>query len=336
MGFTFIDLFCGIGGFRLAMESVGGRCVFSSDISRNARATYQANYGETPAGNIRKIRAEDIPAFHVLCAGFPCQAFSLAGKQRGFDDERGQMIFEVARIAGYHRPEVIFLENVPNLLKHDNGRTFRVIRDLLEALGYRVYHKLLAACDYGAATIRTRVYIVCIRSDLDAAFSFPEPQPNTHTVADFLEKEVGEEYFLDPATVTYYKKDITEKIYDYTYRIGYIDHPGQGRRVFSVNGCTPAFVVTSRGPAGGTEAYLVDGRPRRLTPSEAARIMGFPEGFRFPVPASAALEQIGNSVAVPVLKAIARQIIAAGILDGKDVRDGEGPASGPPDGRAKK
>lgn len=143
--FTFIDLFCGIGGFRQALESVGGTCVFSSDKNKNARLTYQANYGEIPSGDITKIQAEEIPPFNVLCAGFPCQPFSIAGKQRGFADERGIMFFGIIRIIKCHKPEVVFLENVANLEKHDNGNTLKVILRTLKRTGYDVQHKVLNA-----------------------------------------------------------------------------------------------------------------------------------------------------------------------------------------------
>lgn len=314
MDFTFIDLFCGIGGFRLAMAGVGGTCVFSSDKSRNARTTYQANYGETPAGDITKIDAEDIPGFDVLCGGFPCQAFSVAGKQRGFSDPRGTMFFEIARIVEHHRPKVVFLENVANLEKHDSGNTLRVIVGTLDKLGYDVHYKVLKANDYGVAQIRKRIYFVCIRKDLKAGFSFPEPTYEDVAIEDFLDRDVDEKYFVDIGTVTFYKPDITDRQLD-TYRMGYIGHPGQGRRVYSPKGCASTLTLTSRGPLGSTEGYYIDGRVRKLTPNECRKIMGFPDGFMFPVRESAALELLGNSVAVPVLKAIAREIAGTGVFE---------------------
>jgi DNA (cytosine-5)-methyltransferase 1 len=321
MDFTFIDLFCGIGGFRQAMESVGGTCVFSSDKNKNAWLSYQANYGEIPSGNITKIQAEDIPPFNVLCAGFPCQPFSIAGKQRGFDDKRGTMFFEIARIVDYHKPEVIFLENVANLEKHDNGNTIKVITGTLDKLGYDVEYKVLNSKDYGVAQIRKRIYIICFRKDLRAKFSFPEPFESDIAVEDFLEMEVDEHYYIDRPDIVFYKEDSTVRVRD-TYRMGYIGNIGQGRRIYSIKGLTPTFVVSARGPAGGTESYYINGRVRRLTPNECKRIMGFPENFVFPVPETRAYEQLGNSVAVPVLKAIARQIVATNIFE--DTQDGPG------------
>lgn len=159
--FTFIDLFCGIGGFRQAMESIGGRCVFSCDKNKNVRMTYEANYNEVPAKNILKIPSEAIPNFDVLCAGFPCQPFSIAGKQRGFSDTRGTMFFEIARIIKYHKPKVVFLENVDNLARHDNGRTLEVILNTLHELGYDVHYKVLNAADYGVAQ-KKKANLLCL------------------------------------------------------------------------------------------------------------------------------------------------------------------------------
>lgn len=317
--FTFIDLFCGIGGFRQALESVGGTCVFSCDKNKNARLTYQANYGEIPSGDITKIQAEDIPPFNILCAGFPCQPFSIAGKQRGFSDERGTMFFEIIRIVKYHKPEVIFLENVANLEKHDNGNTLKVILRTLKRTGYNVQYEVLNSKDYGVAQIRKRIYIVCFRKDLKAKFSFPKPFESNIAVEDFLDQDVEEKYYIDRSDIVFYKPDITEQVHDTTYRMGYIGSIGQGRRIYSPKGLSPTIVCTARGPAGGTESYYIDGRVRRLTPDECKRIMGFPEDFVFPVKEERAYEQLGNSVAVPVLKAIAGQIMATDVFE--DVQD---------------
>lgn len=314
MNFTFIDLFCGIGGFRQALESVGGTCVFSSDKNKNARLTYQANYGEIPFGDITKIQAEEIPPFNVLCAGFPCQPFSIAGKQRGFSDERGTMFFEIIRIVKYHKPEVVFLENVANLEKHDNGNTLKVITGTLKKLGYNVKYKVLNSKDFGVAQIRKRIYFVCFRKDLKARFSFPEPFESDIAVEDFLEKDMDEHYYIDSPDIVFYKPDSTVRVHD-TYRMGYIRNMGQGRRIYSIKGLTPTFVVSARGPGGGTESYYIDGRVRRLTPDECKRILGFPKDFVFPVKEVRAYEQLGNSVAVPVLKAIAGQIVSTSVFE---------------------
>ena len=275
MEITFIDLFCGIGGFRLALESLGAKCVFSCDTDRQARKTYQANFGEEPEGDITTIAADSIPDFNILCGGFPCQPFSIAGKQRGFKDARGTLFFEIVRIVKAKQPEVVFLENVANLARHDNGNTLRVILDTLNDLGYDVHYQILNAAWYGVPQIRKRIYFVCFRKDLQVDFVFPEPTFQDVSVEDYLERDVDEKYYLDINSITFYKPDTTVRQLD-TYRMGYIKSISQGRRVYSVKGCTPTFVVSARGPAGSTEAYYINGRVRRLTPYESKRIMGFP------------------------------------------------------------
>ena len=239
----------------------------------------------------------------------------MAGKQRGFEDTRGTLFFEIARILEYHRPEVVFLENVDNLARHDEGKTLTVIVHTLEDLGYDVHYKILAASDYGVAQLRKRIYFVCFRKDLSVSFQFPEPLQCDVAVEDFLEADVDEHYYINSPDIVFYKPDLAERIHD-TYRMGYIGYLGQGRRIYSVKGLSPTTVATSREPAGGTEAFYINGRIRRLTPNEVKRILGFPDDFQFPVPEVWAYEQLGNSVAVPVLKEIAKEIAATGIFEG--------------------
>ena len=310
---TFIDLFCGIGGFRLALEAVGAKCVFSCDKDKHARLTYADNFKEVPAGDITTIAADSIHDFNILCGGFPCQPFSIAGKQRGFKDTRGTLFFEIARIVRAKQPEVVFLENVPNLARHDNGNTLRVILDTLDGLGYDVHYQVLNAAHYGVPQIRKRIYFVCFRKDLRVNFSFPEPTFEDVAVEDYLEENVDETYYLDINSITFYKPDTTVRQLD-TYRMGYIKSISQGRRVYGVKGCAPTFVVSARGPAGSTEAYYINGRVRRLTPYEVKRIMGFPDDFVFPVREERIYQQLGNSVAVPVVRMIAEKIVETGIF----------------------
>lgn len=313
MKITFIDLFCGIGGFRLALESLGAKCVFSCDTDRQARKTYQANFGEEPEGDITTIAADSIPDFNILCGGFPCQPFSIAGKQRGFKDTRGTLFFEIARIIKAKQPKVVFLENVANLARHDDGNTLKVILDTLKGLGYDVHYQVLNATHYGVPQIRKRIYFVCFRKNLQVDFSFPEPTFEDVAVEDYLEENVDEKYYLDISSITFYKPDTNVRQLD-TYRMGYIGSISQGRRVYGVKGCAPTFVVSARGPAGSTEAYYINGRVRRLTPYEAKRIMGFPEDFVFPVREERIYQQLGNSVAVPVVRMIAEKIVETGIF----------------------
>lgn len=313
MEITFIDLFCGIGGFRLALESLGAKCVFSCDKDRQARKTYEANFGEEPEGDITTIAADSIPDFNILCGGFPCQPFSIAGKQRGFKDTRGTLFFEIARIIKAKQPKVVFLENVANLARHDDGNTLKVILDTLKGLGYDVHYQVLNAAHYGVPQIRKRIYFVCFRKDLQVDFSFPEPTFEDVAVEDYLEENVDEKYYLDISSITFYKPDTNVRQLD-TYRMGYIGSISQGRRVYGVKGCAPTFVVSARGPAGSTEAYYINGRVRRLTPYESKRIMGFPDDFVFPVSEERIYQQLGNSVAVPVVRMIAEKIVETGIF----------------------
>ena len=218
------------------------------------------------------------------------------------------------RIVKAKKPEVIFLENVENLVRHDDGNTLRVILDTLEGLGYDVHYQVLNAAHYGVAQIRRRIYFVCFRKDLPAEFSFPEPTFKDVAVEDFLLPAVDEKYYLDPGLFTIYKPDTFIRQLD-TYRMGYIGTPGQGRHLYSIKGCSPTFVVSARGPCGSTEAYYINKRMRRLTPYEAKRILGFPDDFVFPVKEDRIYQQLGNSVAVPVVRMIAEKIMETMIFN---------------------
>ena len=208
---------------------------------------------------------------------------------------------------------MVFLKNVPNLARHDNGNTLRVILDTLDGLGYNVHYQVLNAAYYGVPQIRKRIYFVCFRKDLQVDFSFPEPTFEDVAVEDYLEENVDEKYYLDINSITFYKPDTDVRQLD-TYRMGYIGSISQGRRVYGVKGCAPTFVVSARGPAGSTEAYYINGRVRRLTPYESKRIMGFPDDFVFPVREERIYQQLGNSVAVPVVRMIAEKIVETGIF----------------------
>ena len=219
--FRFIDLFAGIGGIRLGFEAVGGRCVFSSEFDEGACKTYEANFGERPAGDITKIDAKDIPDFDVLLAGFPCQAFSIIGKKEGFANETcGTLFFDVERILKEKRPPAFMLENVRNLTAHDKGNTFRTIRAHLEALGYRVHAKVLNALDFGAPQKRERIFIVGFLDD--APFVFPEPIPERcrKKLADILEPNPPAKYYVNEAI----RRSRLERLKDKNYPKPYISH----------------------------------------------------------------------------------------------------------------
>lgn len=299
--FRFIDLFAGIGGIRLGFESVGGKCVFSSEFDEDACKTYEANFGEHPSGDITKIDAKDIPDFDILLGGFPCQAFSIIGKKEGFDNETcGTLFFEIERILKYKMPKAFMLENVRNLTAHDHGNTFKVIRTHLEALGYNVYTKVLNALDYGVPQKRERIIIVGFLDNI--LFSFPDPVPvsKRKKLKDILEKDVDSKYYV--------KDNIREsrlmRLKDPNYPKPYISHENMAGSI------TP-HPYSSCLRAGASANYILINDERRPTEREMLRIQGFPDDFKIVVPYSKIKHQTGNSVAVPVIKAVAKAMINA-------------------------
>ena len=299
--FTFIDLFAGIGGIRLGFEHVGGKCVFSSEFDEDACKTYEANFGEHPAGDITKIDAKDIPDFDILLGGFPCQAFSIIGKKEGFANETcGTLFFDIERILKEKRPSAFMLENVRNLTAHDGGNTFRVIREHLEALGYTVYAKVLNALDYGVPQKRERIIIVGFREF--TMFSYPDPVPvsKRKTLADILEKDVDKKYYVKESI----RDSRRARLKDPDYPKPYISHENMAGSI------TPhPYSAALR--AGASANYILINDERRPTEREMLRIQGFPDDFRIVVPYVKIRHQCGNSVAVPVIKAVAEQMMIA-------------------------
>jgi len=349
--FTFIDLFAGIGGFRVAGQNVGGSCVFTSEWDKYARRAYFMNFGQVPFGDITKFTENEaalksIPKHDVLCGGFPCQAFSISGKQEGFKDPRGTLFFEVYKIAKQHRPAVLFLENVKNFARHDGGNTFKTIRHHLEKkmaqetngkVSYRVSHAVLNASDFGASTKRERIYIVAVREDLvDDEFKWTEwldlfaklPKMRKFE-AHFLKEDIQdniEEALLDKITIkrddfrpklTPTRDDIKHKDDEVEegikpIRIGVMGKGGQGERIYSTHGHAITFSAYGGGAASKTGAYYIDGRVRKLAPAECARAMGF-HGMDVStgdVPLLQRYKQFGNSVVVNVVEAIFKEIDA--------------------------
>jgi DNA (cytosine-5)-methyltransferase 1 len=309
---TFIDLFAGIGGFRIALESLGLDCVFSSEWDKYAQKTYYENFGENPAGDITKIDEKDIPSHDILCAGFPCQAFSISGKQKGFEDTRGTLFFDIARIAKYHRPKVLFLENVKNFERHNDGNTLKTVLRVLDELGYFTFYKILNASLYGVPTSRERIYFVCFRKDLGVPnFSFPEPTLDKIYLKDILERNIDfSEYEIRRKDIKLTKKG-EQRPSLRPLQIGTMNNGGQGERIYSIQGHAITLSAYGGGAAAKTGAYLIDGKVRKLTPRECARLMGFPDDFKIPASRSQAYKQFGNSVAVPVLMKITKQILKA-------------------------
>lgn len=306
--FKFIDLFAGIGGFRLAFESVGGTCVFSSEWDKFAAQTYEANFGEKPYGDIRSIDIADIPPFDILCAGFPCQPFSLAGvskknslgRKHGFDDEKqGNLFSFIASILGQHQPPAFVLENVKNLKSHDSGRTFKIIyRTLTDVLGYNVHYKIIDAKNV-VPQHRERIYIVGFREPRWFEFpEFPSREPKLKTI---LEKNVDSKYTLSDHLWQYLRD------YALKHRAA-----GNGFGFSEFTGRDVARTLSARYHKDGSEILVSQGEgknPRRLTPRECARLMGFPPDFTIPVSDTQAYRQFGNSIVVPVVEAVAREVV---------------------------
>lgn len=276
-GYTFIDLFAGIGGFHLALHNLGAKCVFVSEFEKYARQTYEYNFkkiipylitSDNFAGDITKIEPEKIPDFDILCAGFPCQPFSVAGYKKGFEDTRGTLFFDIARIIEEKNPKAFILENVKGLYIHNNGQTLLRMKEVLENLGYTFFYKILKADDYGVPQNRQRLIMVGFREE-KIEFEFPKPFPLQTTMSDIL------------------GGDCTKTV-GYTLRVG-----GRG---------------SGMGDRRNWDTYLVGGKETRLKPEHALKMQGFPEDFHFPVSEAQAMKQLGNSVAIPMIQAVAEQV----------------------------
>lgn len=260
---TFIDLFSGIGGFRIAAESFRLKCVFSSEINACSQYTYYENFKEMPKHDICNIESKDIPNHDILFAGFPCQPFSQIGQNKGFEDTRGNLFFEIARILKDKQPKAFLLENVRNLKSHNHGKTLEIILKTLDDLGYVTFHRVLKACDYGLPTLRPRMYIVGFKNDVD--FKFPESIPLKFTLNDLFKGQCNRQIA-------------------HTIRCG-------GRR-------------SGLNDRHNWDTYLVDDKERVLTVKECYKLMGFPDNFKINPVEYVAFEQIGNSVAIDVIKYI--------------------------------
>jgi DNA (cytosine-5)-methyltransferase 1 len=322
--FTFIDLFAGIGGFRIAMQNLGGKCVYSSEFDAKAQETYLANYGEMPFGDITKESTKSfIPKkFDILCGGFPCQAFSLAGKRLGFKDEtRGTLFFEIEAILRKHQPKAFFLENVKGLAIHDRGRTLETILKHLDDAGYDVVPpQILNAMDYGVPQHRERIYIIGFRKDLHIDISnFHYPQPTTlgekrPKFRDVMEEnEVSVKYYLSTA---YVETLIRHKARHEAAGNGF------GYKIIDIDGVANAIVVGGMGrecnliidkrltnftPITRIKGEVNKDGIRKMTPREWARLQGFPDTFKIVVADASAYKQFGNSVAIPAIQATARE-----------------------------
>lgn len=310
----FIDLFSGIGAFRIAFESFGARCVFSIDKDKYASQTYDKNFNTQSHGDICNFKEENIPEHDILCAGFPCQAFSISGKQLGFEDMRGTLFFEIIRILQYHKPKIIFLENVSNLEKHDHGKTFKIIKENLEKLNYNIYYKVINASEYGVAQSRKRIYIICIRRDIDNHhFMFPNPTNEDVALEDILLKDDVDEFILKKEyKLDENKLDVPRS--NNPIRVGTVNKGGQGDRIYSDKGHAITLSATGGGNGSKTGLYYINGIVRKLHPRETARLMGFPENYEINSSTAQAHKQFGNSIIIDILQYIIRQIIVDGSI----------------------
>ncbi len=329
-----IDLFCGIGGFRLAMESSNIKCVFSSDIDKFAQQTYQANFHETPVGDITKIDAKDIPSFDILTAGFPCQPFSYAGEKKGFEDTtRGTLFFDICRILKYHKPAMVFLENVKGLVSHKEGETLSTIMSNLRKLGYYPHWKVLSSLDFGLPQKRERWYCVAFREDIP--FEFPNPIGGNPTLRDIVDvNDKSPQLALsefEQQRIDYHfahchetervqhsndkYKSNTKKgkygVYSFQkpdgslrFHVGDVAKTQIQEAFYSCLDTYASTIIANRTPK------LWDLK-RKLSVLEAKRLQGFPDDFIMPVSDAQAYKQLGNSVSVPIIKLIMDAMIDA-------------------------
>lgn len=321
--FSFIDLFAGIGGFRIAMQSLGGRCVFSSEWDEAAKDTYFTNYGEVPFGDITKKEIKDvIPAyFDVLCAGFPCQPFSNAGLKKGIEDTRGTLFYHIAEILRDHQPKAVLLENVRGLISNDKGKTIQTVLRTITGMGYRCNipqelidngpisklkeecsKMVLSAKDYGVPQNRPRIYIVLWRKDVGIDyFLYPEPSNIKTSVKMILEKDVSDEYTISDKLWEGHKRRRAEH-----------EEKGNGFGYCLFNEKSEYTSTISRRYYKDGSEILIEQKgknPRKITPREAANLQGFPKEFKLPDSNTKAYQQFGNSVAVPVVEKVSEQIV---------------------------
>jgi len=296
----FIDLFCGIGGFRVAFEeaceenNIESECVFSSDIDKYAQDSYEANFGERPSVDITKIDEKNIPDHDILFGGFPCQPFSIIGQMKGLNDTRGTLFFDIARILKEKKPKAFILENVKQLVGHDGGKTLKVIIQSLKDLGYHVQYSVLNALDFGLPQKRERVVIIGHREPI--MFTFPNPEKPYKALTDILEKNVDEKFY---ASEHIRNKRIEKHKSSYYPSIWHENKSG--------NICSYPYSCALR--AGASHNYLLVNGERRLTPREMFRLQGFPDWYKIIVSDAQAKKQAGNAVPVNMIKAVAQKLL---------------------------
>jgi len=300
-----IDLFAGIGGIRRGFQNVFKNeieFVFSSEIDKNAQKTYYLNYKDTPHGDITIINESEIPPHDIILAGFPCQAFSIAGKRKGFEDTRGTLFFDVARIAKYHKPKILFLENVKGFVGHDKGKTFEVVKKTLEDMGYTLFYEVLNTKDFDVPQNRERIYIVAFLENIKK-FTFPKKLKAINSIHNFLDKNVDEKFYYNGKPLyEKIKNDVLSSDTIYQWRRHYVRE--------NKNNVCPT--LTANMGTGGHNVPIVKDKKgiRKLTPYECVKFQGFDKSFKFPMDLALShqYKQAGNSVTVTVIEEIAKRI----------------------------
>ncbi|MCB0724024.1 MAG: DNA cytosine methyltransferase [Ignavibacteriae bacterium] len=302
---TFVDLFCGIGGFRVALESKGLKCVFSSDIDEKAQDAYEQNFSEKPEGDITSIHEREIPTHDILCAGFPCQSFSISGDRKGLDDNRGRLFYEIVRIAQYHNPQILILENVKNILTVDNGNVIKIIRKKLDQIGYKLHVNILNSSHFGVPQRRERVYFVGLRRDILATYNAPKELNEKIYLENLLEPDVDEKMYIKRKDIHINKKD-----HDYSLkpiRIGIVNKGGQGERIYSAKGHSVTLSAYGGGVGARTGLYYVRDRVRKLTQNECKKLMGFSESH-YVTEGTQGYQQLGNAVIPTMIQKVYESI----------------------------
>lgn len=303
----FIDLFCGIGGFRVALQKQGHECVFSCDIDNKVQQAYKDNFGDMPAGDITEIPEYKIPPHDLLCAGFPCQPFSISGKHKGVADTRGRLFYDIVRIAKKHKPNIMLLENVKNILTIDNGKVIEIIKEEIADAGYDIYYDVCNASYYGIPQARERVYFVCIRKESGIKYSKPRATNKAIYLKDIvLDNEFCKDLIIDRDDVVL-NKDVEQPQLK-PIRIGHVNKAHQGERIYSINGHAVTIAATTGGAGANTGLYYVDSKVRRLHIDECKQVMGFStrhkvsngrEGYK----------QLGNAIMPPMVEKVFNGII---------------------------
>lgn len=312
----FIDLFCGLGGFRVALEALGAECVFSSDIDKYARETYKENFGEYPIGDITEVDEKEIPEHDILCAGFPCQPFSIGGKRLGFEDTRGTLFFDVLRILKEKRPATFFLENVAGLCNHDGGKTIDTIIGCLKEIGYIPIFKVINAKDVGYPQNRSRWYCVGFDKNRfpeiteDYPFQFPTKKALKYTIDSLIDCDVSSDYVVTKTCRDNISYHLHEFMNNSRYNVNHVIIANEVRKSrcnFRCDGISPC--LTAKMGTGGNNVPVVVSESRKLTERECLRIMGYPDSYKIRENFHQSYKQIGNSVIVPIIRDISEELV---------------------------